>query len=111
MVVGCRTDPRIHQDTLYILRDPQRRGKYSIWPLGDEPTPLHWSTIAVHTGSPMPQTAAEILAILDLEDLGGDVFLGHHPIHSMLTKVYGGQLVGQALVAAWRTVDHTRPAH
>ena len=59
----------------------------------------------------MPRTASEIVRILDLERLGDDRFRGIHPEKSLLAKVYGGQLVGQALVAAARTVDPTKAAH
>jgi acyl-CoA thioesterase-2 len=59
----------------------------------------------------MPQTAAEIVRILDVESVGEDCFLGRHPEESLLAKVYGGQLFGQALVAAARTVAPARPAH
>jgi acyl-CoA thioesterase II len=59
----------------------------------------------------MPQSATEIVDILDLEDLGHDHFAGGHPETSLLAKVFGGQLIGQALVAAARTVNPSRPAH
>lgn len=59
----------------------------------------------------MPATAAEIVRLLDLERNGADLFVGPRPRRSALEKTYGGQLVGQALVAAARTVDDCRPAH
>jgi acyl-CoA thioesterase-2 len=59
----------------------------------------------------MPQTASEIARILDVESLGDDRFRGAHPDESLLDKVFGGQLIGQALVSAARTVDPARPAH
>lgn len=54
--------------------------------------------------------AGELLALLDLEDLGEDRFRGHSPA-SAGTHLYGGQVVAQALVAATRTVPQDRPLH
>ena len=59
----------------------------------------------------MPKSASEIVRILDMESVGEDSFIGGHPDTSLLTKVYVGQLFGQALVAAARTVDSSRPVH
>ena len=46
----------------------------------------------------------ELIALLDIESKGGDVFEGTSP-KSSRQRVYGGQVLGQALVAAQRTVD------
>lgn len=54
--------------------------------------------------------ASELLALLDLEDLGQDRFRGYSPV-SAGTHLYGGQVVAQALVAATRTVAADRPPH
>jgi acyl-CoA thioesterase II len=54
--------------------------------------------------------AGELLALLDLENLGDDRFRGHSPA-SAGNHLYGGQVVAQALVAATRTVPADRPAH
>ncbi len=54
--------------------------------------------------------ARELLALLDLENLGEDRFRGHSPA-SAGNHLYGGQVVAQALVAATRTVPADRPAH
>jgi acyl-CoA thioesterase-2 len=59
----------------------------------------------------VPKSAAEIVRILDVNETGEDCFLGGHPDESLLEKVYGGQLIGQALASAARTVDPARPAH
>jgi acyl-CoA thioesterase II len=59
----------------------------------------------------MPSSAAEIVRLLDVEDMGGDSFVGIHPERSWLDKTYGGQLIAQALVAAARTVDSSRYVH
>jgi acyl-CoA thioesterase-2 len=56
-------------------------------------------------------SASEIVDLLDLSQVGTGRFIGGHPAASLLAKVYGGQLFGQALVAAARTVDESRPAH
>ena len=46
----------------------------------------------------------QLLKILDLETLEDNLFRGHTPQPSG-QRVFGGQVVGQALVAACRTVD------
>jgi acyl-CoA thioesterase-2 len=53
----------------------------------------------------------DLLRVLDLEQLEVNLFRGHSP-PSDRTRVYGGQVIGQALVAACRTLDATvRPPH
>jgi acyl-CoA thioesterase-2 len=47
---------------------------------------------------------AELLSILDLEQLEQNLFRGRSPQNGW-QRVFGGQVVGQALVAADRTVD------
>ncbi len=51
---------------------------------------------------------ADLLAILDLEPLEVNLFRGRSP-QAEWQRVFGGQVVGQALVAATRTVDGRRP--
>jgi acyl-CoA thioesterase-2 len=51
-----------------------------------------------------------LLAILDLEPLELDLFRGSSP-QTGWQRVFGGQVIGQALVAAIRTVPATRPVH
>ena len=61
----------------------------------------------------MPEPTAPIdslLALLDLERRAGDVFLGVSQ-EVGYTRVFGGQVAAQALVAAGRTVDPERPVH
>jgi acyl-CoA thioesterase-2 len=53
---------------------------------------------------------AALLSILDLEQLEQNLFRGQSPKHGW-QRVYGGQVLGQALVAAVRTVDEPRAAH
>jgi acyl-CoA thioesterase-2 len=57
----------------------------------------------------MSTAVNEVLAILDLEPLEVNLFRGRSPQDGW-QRVYGGQVIGQALVAACRTVDG-RPAH
>jgi acyl-CoA thioesterase-2 len=54
-------------------------------------------------------TPASILELLDLEQIGEDEFRGYSP--TKMGRVYGGQAVGQALVAAQRTTPADRPVH
>lgn len=59
----------------------------------------------------MPQTAVEeLLETLDLEELEVNLFKGRSP-QTGWQRVFGGQVIGQALVAALRTVDDDRPVH
>ena len=51
-----------------------------------------------------------LVDLLDLERLEPDVFQGKQPGEALL-RVFGGQVAGQALVAAGRTVDADRPVH
>src|SRR5437870_1824372 len=53
----------------------------------------------------------DLLSILDLEQLEVNLFRGRSP-PSDRQRVYGGQVIGQALVAACRTLDAAgRPPH
>jgi acyl-CoA thioesterase-2 len=52
----------------------------------------------------------ELVALLDLEQLEVNLFRGVSPPHSP-TRVFGGQVAGQALVAAGRTVPDDRDVH
>ncbi|MGE0296134.1 acyl-CoA thioesterase [Pseudonocardia sp.] len=51
-----------------------------------------------------------LVELLDLEQLEVNLFRGVSPPHSP-TRVFGGQVAGQALVAAGRTVPPERPVH
>jgi len=51
-----------------------------------------------------------LLSILDLERLEVNLFRGRSPRVGW-QRVFGGQVIGQALVAAIRTVEEDRPAH
>src|SRR5437870_1450911 len=59
----------------------------------------------------MSAAIQELLQILDLEPLEVNLFRGRSP-QVTWQRVFGGQVVGQALVAACRTVDvGERPPH
>ncbi|AGL15613.1 acyl-CoA thioesterase II [Actinoplanes sp. N902-109] len=52
----------------------------------------------------------QLLEVLDLKQLGHDRFQGESP-QVGAQRVFGGQVAGQALVAAGRTVDPARAVH
>ncbi len=59
----------------------------------------------------MSQDAVDqLLDILDLEEFEVNLFRGRSP-QTGWQRVFGGQVIGQALVAAMRTVDDERPVH
>ncbi len=58
----------------------------------------------------MPRTAAELVGLLDLEQLDTDLFRGPQP-ETVLQRSFGGQVLAQALGAAYRTVALDRVAH
>jgi acyl-CoA thioesterase-2 len=58
----------------------------------------------------MPSSVEDLINLLDLEPLPGDVFRGRSPETSQ-QRVFGGQVAAQALVAAGRTVDPGRTVH
>src|ERR1700736_5389878 len=59
----------------------------------------------------MSSAVQDLLTVLDLEQLEVNLFRGRSP-QDAWQRVFGGQVVGQALVAACRTVDvAARPPH
>ena len=56
----------------------------------------------------MPPAATDLLAILDLEQLEVNLFRGTSP-QTAMQRVFGGQVLGQALAAACRTVEGVSP--
>ncbi|MCO4317406.1 acyl-CoA thioesterase II [Phyllobacterium sp. 21LDTY02-6] len=58
----------------------------------------------------MSDAMKELLSILDLETLEHNLFRGRSPQVGW-QRVFGGQVIGQALVAAQRTVDPARHVH
>jgi len=55
-------------------------------------------------------TLGKLLDLLDLEQIELDIFRGRSP-SDRRQRVFGGQVAGQALVAAGRTVPQDRPVH
>jgi acyl-CoA thioesterase-2 len=53
---------------------------------------------------------ADVLRLLDLEPIEEDIFRGLSP-DGRTQRVFGGQVLGQALVAARRTVEPSRICH
>ena len=67
------------------------------------------------SADPSQEPVAALLEMLDLRDGGGartleDIFVGRS-ITSLRRRVYGGQVLAQAAVAAMRTVDTRRHIH
>lgn len=58
----------------------------------------------------MKEPLKELLSLLDLEQIEVNIFRGRSP-ESRQQRVFGGQVAGQALVAAGRTVPLSRPVH
>src|ERR1700681_3277141 len=56
----------------------------------------------------MSSAVEDLLNILDLEPLEVNLFRGRSP-QSGWQRVFGGQVIGQALVAAVRTVENRQP--
>lgn len=56
------------------------------------------------------QSIERLVALLDVESLGDDRFRGHST-EAGWQRVYGGQVIAQALMAASKTVPESRPAH
>ncbi|MBW9205259.1 acyl-CoA thioesterase II [Mumia sp. zg.B53] len=59
----------------------------------------------------MPATIEQLVDLLDLERLEEDLYRGTHPADSTLTRVFGGQVAAQALMAASHSVPEDRPVH
>jgi acyl-CoA thioesterase-2 len=64
----------------------------------------------VRQDAPVPDTLDALVALLDLEAIEVNVFRGRSP-DERRQRVFGGQVAGQALVAAARTVDPDRQVH
>ncbi|QMW23857.1 acyl-CoA thioesterase [Sandaracinobacteroides saxicola] len=58
----------------------------------------------------MPTALARLLTLLDVEELEVDLYRGRNGDEGWI-RVYGGQVVAQALAAAQRTVPADRPVH
>ncbi len=58
----------------------------------------------------MPTSAEELVRLLDLETIDKNLFRGQQP-DTTLQRVFGGQVAGQSLVAAWRTAPAELVTH
>ena len=58
----------------------------------------------------MPASVDQLLDLLDLDQVDDCVYQGRQP-ETALQRVFGGQVAGQALVAAARTADPARSVH
>ena len=58
----------------------------------------------------MGKSLDRLLDLLDLEQIEANIFRGRSP-EERVQRVFGGQVAGQALVAAGRTVPADRPVH
>lgn len=58
----------------------------------------------------MTEALRSLVELLDLEPIELNIFRGRSP-DTVLQRVFGGQVAGQALVAAGRTVPAGRPVH
>jgi acyl-CoA thioesterase II len=59
----------------------------------------------------MSKALDQVVELLDLEQIEVDIFRGRSPEGERRQRVFGGQVAGQALVAAGRTVPSDRPVH
>lgn len=61
----------------------------------------------------MPQTVAELIGLLDLTQVEDNVFVGDDGDFEgrLFQRVFGGQVLAQSLMAAYRTVPTDRLAH
>jgi acyl-CoA thioesterase-2 len=59
----------------------------------------------------MSKALDQVIDLLDLEQIEVDIFRGRSPEGERRQRVFGGQVAGQALVAAGRTVPRDRPVH
>src|SRR5260221_7768210 len=59
----------------------------------------------------MSKALDNVLDLLNLEQIEVDIFRGRSPEGERRQRVFGGQVAGQALVAAGRTVPEDRPVH
>src|SRR6266571_6537953 len=59
----------------------------------------------------MSKALDAVVELLDLEQIELDIFRGRSPENERRQRVFGGQVAGQALVAAGRTVPADRPVH
>ncbi|MEV6288605.1 acyl-CoA thioesterase II [Kribbella sp. NPDC051770] len=58
----------------------------------------------------MPESLDDLVELLDLEKIDDDLYRGRQP-QTSAQRVFGGQVLGQALAAAGRTVEPERIVH
>lgn len=58
----------------------------------------------------MPKSIHELISILDLEEIEVGLYRGENP-ETRLQRVFGGQVLAQSLIAAYRTVPVERRVH
>src|SRR5688572_25136828 len=73
-------------------------------PTGRSPVMNDWEN------APVTKALDDLLDILDLETIEVNMFRGRSLAENR-QRVFGGQVAGQALMAAARTVDGARPVH
>lgn len=59
----------------------------------------------------MPASVNELVTLLEVEQLEVNLFRGGQPERSRLKRVFGGQVAGQAVMAAQRTVTDEKSLH
>ncbi|MEP0316572.1 MAG: acyl-CoA thioesterase II [Hyphomonas sp.] len=59
----------------------------------------------------MSDPVGDLLSLLDIERLELDLFRGQSPDERASQRVFGGQVIAQSLVAAYRTVPEARMCH
>lgn len=80
------------------------------------PALLHGNKDGLHaprqpfTACSMPTALARLIRLLDVEEIEVDLYRGSNTDAGWV-RVYGGQVVAQALAAAQRTVAEDRPVH
>ena len=74
------------------------------------PAPWGWVGAAGWKNAGVTKALDDLLDILDLEAIEVNLFRGRSP-EDRRQRVFGGQVAGQALVAAGRTVDVDRSVH
>jgi acyl-CoA thioesterase II len=62
-------------------------------------------------GAGVTKALDAVVELLDLEQIELNIFRGRSPAGERRQRVFGGQVAGQALVAAGRTVPSDRPVH
>ena len=58
----------------------------------------------------MHSSLKELISLLDIEEIDADFFRGRHPA-GRRKRLFGGQVIAQALVAAKKTVDAEKMPH